>query len=559
MTSQIILINLNRYGDIFQSAHLLQSFKEKDPTTRVHYVCYEEVANAANILADIDVLHTIPRKKIISFSKNPIYSDGLAFDALEESLSNIKISANDLIINYSNDRVSTYISTYLARTYNSNVAGISFSPIHTVEYSNSMAVVLNDVLPVYPSTPYNFNDCYHSLVTTPHARNRRNPIKIDSEHSEVAKESIYKIKCSKNINVSDVKIIGIQLCSSTEEKDIPQEALVDFLSLISEDPYIVPLLLVSPSQEEKDKADKLNELFNNTLVSVESDFKAIPSVLSHLDLLVTPDTSIKHLADLLRVNTLEVSLGFAPFLKQGTVNTNSMILTLEPSVRDFKESTSIKEKSIAENQKLHGADLYNISKEMIGQAVEDYELSPGLVCYKPIRTADGSFLLPLDGDINQDFELRRVLSRSIIQNIVYENIDLSFLLKVTSAFDAKALTDFIYNEKKMLAETSKHLLSALRELIQLQEKPKSSDNFIKALEGLLSHCHQPFLSTIPVLFFRAKLETVQSTTLEENLKEVEKLIYRLKQDIKLALQTLDSCEQRDQTQEVPERSEEQGL
>ena len=57
--------------------------------------------------------------------------------------------------------------------------------------------------------------------------------------------------------------------------------------------------------------NEINLILKMSLISIESDF--LPSVLNSIDLLVTPDTSVKHVADLNKSKILEIIYGHAPF------------------------------------------------------------------------------------------------------------------------------------------------------------------------------------------------------------------------------------------------------
>jgi ADP-heptose:LPS heptosyltransferase len=544
MNQSIVIVNFNKLGDIFQSAHLMSSIKQKSPMTRIHYVCYEECVSAARILKDIDQIHSVPRKKITSFIKNKLYSDGLAFNTLQKSLSELKLSKNDQVINYSNDKFGTYICSYLSTKTGALVNGIKFSDSNIVEYSSNHSIIINDILPVFKASPYNFNNAYHALTQAPYNK-VRDAVVIDQKHQKLAQESILKLRCSKGLDPKNVKIIGIQIASAIPEKDIPLDSIISFIQLCLQEENLIPLLLVAPTKIEKDKSDLINSYFDSKLVSVESDFKALPSVLSNIDLLVTPDTSVKHLADLLATKVVEVSLGPAPVLKQGSNNTESLVLTREPSVRIFKQDDMTTSKVVEENKILSGQDIFHTSLSLLSNdsKYSDYEISPGVICYQAIKTGDGLYHLPIKGNINVTFELRRIVSRSVIQKIIYNTTDKHFLTKVLGVFNKDDITSFIEQEKKSLADTTKDLLGTLRELVRLQESTKNHQGFIDALEKLFTKCHQPNISALSVLIFRAKVETIKSTSIEDNLREVESLIYQLKNDIQSSLSVMSDCQE----------------
>jgi ADP-heptose:LPS heptosyltransferase len=543
MSNKYVILNFKRFGDVFQSAHLVSSIKKAHPQSEIHYVCFTETLSSVNIINHVDKVHTVQRKKITTYLNNPIYSDGLAFNALENDLSGLELNEKDHVINYSNDMISSYITSFLTHESGANYHGIRFSHLNTVEYSCDNAIILNDILTSYSPSPYTLNDAYHRLLSLKED-GLSNKIITSRVHDESAERNLQRLRCTKNLNPEKVKIVGIQICSSNSLKDMSLNTITELVSLINEHPDLVPMLMVAPTPEEKERADIINTHFDNTLVSVESDFKALPSVLNNIDLLITPDTSVKHLADALNVKTLEVSLGFSPFLKQGTINPSSLIMTFEPSTRIFKESSLIESSTLTKNNELSGSLIYTKACQMLNTSpgTEETTSSSDQVCYKAVNNSDGRYLLPVDGNINNTFELRRVLTRSLLKSMISENDDSSFLIRISKAFEKSELKSFSENEKNNLSQVTKELLSTLRALVATQEKTQDAAFFIDTLEQLLSHCHSSSISAVPLLFFRAKIETIQSQSLSENLKEVESNLYQLKKNIQLAFSLLQALD-----------------
>ena len=89
-----------------------------------------------------------------------------------------------------------------------------------------------------------------------------------------------------------------------------------------------------------------------------------------------------------------------------------------------------------------------------------------------------------------------------------------------------------------LTQVMKDLLGALRTLLQSQENRKSSKDFVMNLGKLISHSENSSLVQIPLLMFKAKIESITAKTFEENTKEVEVLLYELKSDIQKILKSI---------------------
>lgn len=528
--NKLLIINLKRFGDIFQTGHLIQTLRESKPGTEIHLLCYQESTRAAKVLKGISKIHTIDRQKITSFYKNSIYSDGLAFNEMERTLNSVIEEGFNEVVNYSSDKVSTFLSSYLEGT-GSRVHGISFTSRQTLKYSNNYSLVLNDVLTQVSFTPLSHNDCYHQIMgelyreTTAH----KDAVKTSKIHNETARNNLNRLRSMKSEDTSGVSIIGIQLLASSPEKSIPTEVLIELIRKINKNSNMYPILLIAPTDQERNAANTINQEFSNRLVSVEADFIALPSVLKNIDLLLTPDTSVKHMADLLDTPTLEISLGPAPFLKQGTINTKSGIISSIATTRVFRENTEAPEVSIESNRNLDLEFTFECMKDLLG--LDANPTSQTHSFYRPRKVVDGIYFSPQKGSFNESFEIKRALARATIQKVTTGVIDENLIEYLLSSFNRREALKTIEEEKAGVGLVTKDLLSTLRGLIQTQENKSKAPMFIESLERLLTRCFDNYVASVPTLVFRARVESLNSSSMEENFKEVESLLYKLKDDL----------------------------
>ncbi len=539
--SKTLIINLKKFGDIFQTNHLISSIKKSKPSTEITLLCYKESLAAAKILSGIKTIHTIDRKKLISFYKNSIYSDGLAFNQLDRSLNGLLGQKFEQVINYSNDRISAYLTSYITEDTSSTHEGIRFTSSQSIEHSSDFAVIINDIITSTPYTPYSFNDSFHLLTKL--KAGEPGGIKSNKVHDQTALNNLNRLRKMKSEDTSMTSIIGIQLLSGDVSKNIPLDVIKKTISLLIESKEMIPILLIGPFEEERNLANDLNSYFDNKLVSVEADFIALPSVLKSIDLLITPDTSVKHLCDILKTTCVEISLGESPLFKQGTINTQSAIISAPGHLRRFKNSIALTAQY--DEYDINPNLIFHTSRLLLGLNNDgfDFEDKKSLHCvYKPFQVSDGVALLPISGPFDNHFEIRRLLSRSIVQNIITRTVDEEYVAAVVSRFDRAELTRVINEEKESLSEITKELLSTLRGLIQTQENNQKAPLFIGALERLLAKCFEDRLSAIPTMMFRAKIESLNSNSMVENFKEVEGLLYELKDNLQHSISTYSTVE-----------------
>lgn len=306
---KILIINLRRLGDVFSTAHLINSLTA-DKGNQVSLLTYKESSKAAENLKNVASHYEIDRKEIITLKTNKLFSDGFAFEQLYNQLNEIRTGEWDQIINYSNDVVGAYLASYL-KDSTKEIIGVHYNSSRNVVIQNDWELLFNDVLPVVKYAPVHFVDCYHKMAGVSLVKDGVK-ITTNARYNESAFNNISAVK-KASAGGENSKIIAIQLKTADPAKDIPEQTLHELISMIRQNAELIPFLLIAPTDSERKIAEAFNQAHNNEVVVVEADLLAVTSVLMNVDLLVTPDTAIKHIADLTNTPVLEISLGHAPF------------------------------------------------------------------------------------------------------------------------------------------------------------------------------------------------------------------------------------------------------
>lgn len=530
----ILIINLRRIGDVYTTGHLINSLS-KNGNNAVSLLVYKESAKAAANLKNIKGLHTIDRKEILTLKTNKLFSDGFALERLFAQLSEIKNQKWDEIINYSNDLVGAYLCSYL-RNSAEKIIGVSFNEQRNIVTSNDWELLFNDVLPVVKYSPLHFVDCYHKMMGIAQC-GEGEKIVTTPEHNSTAFNNIGALRKSLSVD-GPTKVIGIQLKTADVAKDIPEETIINLITLLRETDELIPVLLIAPFDNERRYAQEINEKFRNEVAVVEADLSAVASVLMNVDLLITPDTAIKHIADLTDTPVLEISLGHAPFLKQGCYASGSLILTDIIVERNFSRSNE------------QGATRTNITAHDILSSILFYfaktksirpALSRDVTLYTCSFDQLGARYSVAAGSVDAQTEIHRLMSRQLI-NVIYQNDESHDIYSDIVDFGSKAGSNWIKDEKYNLTLVMKDLLGTIRSLLQSQENRKSSKDFVLNLGKLIGHTENNFITQIPVMMFKTKLEAINARTFEENAKEIEVLLYELKTDLQKVLQCMKKLE-----------------
>lgn len=530
---KVLIINLRRLGDVFSTAHLLNSYAA-EPGTQVSMLCYKESVNAAKNLKNLSEIFLLDRKEIITLKTNKLFSDGFAFERLFSQIAPVKDQEWDQIVNYSNDPVGTYLTSYL-KTSSKEVVGVHFNEHRNIVTKSEWELLFNDILPIAKYAPIHFVDCYHRMTgMTP----VREGVKIltNSRYNEDAFNNINSLRKASG-SESTAKVIAIQLKTADASKDIPENTIVEFIKLLNETPNFIPMLLIAPNESERKAAVAINALHNNEVIVVEADLEAAASVLMNVDLLVTPDTAIKHMADLTETPVLEVSLGHAPFLKQGSYSKDSLILSDVLNNRTFSQGNSPSATNISA-QDMMVSVLYFFSRS--GNIKP--RLSEGVTLYKTSFDDLGISYCPIAGTIDSETEIHRLMTRQLV-NVLYANGESNETYNDVSSLDLNIATEWVNKEKAMVTTIMRDLLGTLRSLLQCVETRKSNRDFVINLGKLISHAETESMIQIPAAMFKTKIESINAKTFEENAKEVEVLLYELKTDMQKILHCVKKLEE----------------
>lgn len=535
----ILIVNFKRNGDIFTTGNIIRSYIAKYPECKISLLVFEEFKSAANTLKGVDTVYTLDRKKILTFKKNKIFSDGFALDQFSKDLAPLRNKNWDIVFNYSNDRVSTHIISSL-RAKTVKHIGIRFNDSCNVEYSNEWAIVFNDIIPSVKYSPVTFTDTYLQMASlSPNTESY--VLKTKDEYNESAAKNFAEIRKIEN-NGTDIKLVGIQLFSSSTTKNLSREQLVSLIDALYMNTNYFPILLVAPTNDERNFAESINAEFNNSLVSVEADFVALNSVLMHLDLLITTDTAIKHIADLSNLPTIEISLGEAPLFKQGTYNRESFIITPRVDTREFSKKVVENDDHLSSARELiQTADIMALADHiLLADNITDHTFRKGVTVYSVDRDAMGTTYVASYGDIPNVAEIERICSRQFLA-VKLLNSDIENVHAPLHTIELGALEHWMNNTKDTITDVSKVLLGTLRSLLQLDSSRSKNTVFVQNLSNLLNFCEaNSQFSAIPILRFRARLEALNTSDFSQSTKEVEALLYELKADIQIQVEIVKS-------------------
>ena len=541
----VLIINLKRLGDVYTTANLVSAFKNQSPNTEVTMLVFDECVGAARNIANVDHVFTISRKEIITLKVNKIFSDGMAIENLFEALKPLKSSQWDRIVNFSNDKISAYIASYLNTNTNGKKIGVNFSADKSISYNSDWDIVYNELVATTENTPFSFVDTLLRMNGV-EDETTKSKLVLSRKHTENAEKNITHLKKKFQTDLNTpARVIGIQIFSSHKSKQIAHETLKGVISKLISDSRYIPLILIAPIESERVFAQNLNQELGNQLIIAEADLSALASVLTSIDYLLTPDTVTKHIADLCKTPCLEVSLGNAPLFKQGSKNPESFVITPFAPSRVFSNSENnfLSSDITDQSDVIQVSDILNCIEFFFSGENTNLVpvLSENVTLYRPVSDEVGVRLQAVCGRISGDYESVRLLSRYLIAKSLGTDLN-NEIIEYCANTLVKDLPRWMEEQKTFVTSITKDLLSTLRALIQAQESKRKVVEFVTNLDRLLSNTDDRSLVSPFVKIFRGKVEALSGEGFTENIRELEGLLYELKADLQKVLQVLKDVE-----------------
>lgn len=99
---------------------------------------------------------------------------------------------------------------------------------------------------------------------------------------------------------------------------------------------------------------------------------------------------------------------------------------------------------------------------------------------------------------------------------------------------------WVNGEKEKIALASKILLSCLRSINQMKSRQKHGESFTQKLDQLLELCHEKSVVSLPVILFRAEMESLGAHDIKSNIALSEKNLFTLKNNLRQLYTFIDS-------------------
>lgn len=306
---KILIVNLLRIGDCLQAAPVIAALSRRHAGAQVDLLTFRGVDRLAPMMPFVNHWWTLDRDELqagLGRADVPLLT---SLDVLREQLNAISDAKYDLVINLTHTELSGYVVGYINAR---EKLGLAIEPggrplFHSPWFRYLDAQAKRPGADVFHHTDVFWHACGLSGLekTWPLARTTRGAAEVAA------------------LGLTNQPVVAVQMLTSDERKNYPEASWVRALSTLSQmNPDAQLVLLAAPN--EADRVTRVAATLNAkaAVLSLEGAL----SLLDRSTVLITGDTSIKHLACATDVRIIELSLGPSDHRRTGAFKEGSYVV-----------------------------------------------------------------------------------------------------------------------------------------------------------------------------------------------------------------------------------------
>lgn len=366
---KILVVSLLRLGDIILTAPILQGLQQRHPEAQIDLLINSQFKSVTTLLPHVAKIHLFDRETLQKGLGEPAVPLFESFERLDGLLEILSGEGYDQVINLTHTRLSGWLVGMIPAR---EKMGLSFDPSGKGAFGSNWFRFLNNQVDSESSETFHFTDLFRFGVEL------NDSIPLGLLETEKGREEAAKCLAL----IGNENLVIVQALTSDVKKNWGlgswARALANFSQVHPEANFI---LLGAPS--ERTELAKLHHLLQEkncrshiAILSLEAAY----SLLKIARLLITGDTSIKHLACQASTPVVELSIGSSDAYRTGAYADGSVIIqsreTCAPCVhsrpchRDFHACA---ERIPAEAVALVASEIYENRTFQLKTIAEEYK------------------------------------------------------------------------------------------------------------------------------------------------------------------------------------------
>ena len=309
---KILVLSLLRLGDILLSTAVLRSLRRQYPNAEIHILINGQFSSVADMIPYVNKVYTFDRagiQQIIGSQERNLLE---AYFRVEDLVEQLQTERYNKVINLTHNRLSGWLTTLVACP---DTKGVMFGSQGTFSVGSKWFDYLNDFIDSGKTNVFHFVDVFHygaDLVTS----DRRIELQGTDSGKNFADLTLAPF--------SGRTLVAIQPFSAEAKKTFSITKWIEIAQTIKRLDPSLEILILGSALEEKDVLEICAAV---SAVPVVCNLAEAFSILNRTQLLISGDTSIKHLAAAVaKIKILEISLGSSEYLKTGAYKDGATII-----------------------------------------------------------------------------------------------------------------------------------------------------------------------------------------------------------------------------------------
>lgn len=299
---KILAVQLLRLGDIFLTAPALHKLKLQQPDCELHILVNKQFSIVEPLLPFVDKFHYFDRKEFQNQLGNPNLPILLPFDRLKAQIQSLNAESFNALYNFTQNQISAHISAAIKAEEKFGMVGGKGS---SFEISGEYFQLMNK-LPADHS--FHYTQLFLNAVGA-----------SDLSHNWLGGSVSFEKKHR----------VCIQPFANTNKKEWSAASWSKMLRFLrKKDPMIQILAICAPDEINKMNSwvDELDPNFSD-IKTLACSLVEARDIIAKSKVLVTVDTSIKHLANTTETPIIELALGSSQPHQTGAFKQNSVIFS----------------------------------------------------------------------------------------------------------------------------------------------------------------------------------------------------------------------------------------
>ncbi len=314
---RILVVNLLRIGDIILSTPVLQGLREKHPDAEIHLLINRQCQAVVPMLKGVDCVHYFERTLVQNSLGESDRTMFEGFDRVRSLVSELDSQEFSLLVNLTQNRLSAWLCGLL---HVPQILGLHFDDRGLPQFGSRWFKYLNDQAEWEGERAFHFADVF---LYGAGLKNFRGSISLKATESG-------RLEARRLLeHVEDFMVV--QPLTSDSKKNWGLENFRKLIVSLREKFSNLTILVLSSPEEATLLQPWVNGIVDSGVQLAVCSLEGALSLLEQAKLLVTGDTSIKHIGVAARVPIVELSLGSSDLFRTGPYTKGAYIVRSKES------------------------------------------------------------------------------------------------------------------------------------------------------------------------------------------------------------------------------------